>query len=57
MYFDAPAKEGRIIPQIGIGSSIAVTTAALIVITFASQLILTAASPAANSLLAFLAGR
>jgi NADH-quinone oxidoreductase subunit N len=57
MYFDAPAKEGRIVPQFGIGSSIAVTTAALIIITLASQLVLTAASPAANSLLAFLAGR
>jgi NADH-quinone oxidoreductase subunit N len=57
MYFDAPVKEGHIVTPIGIGTSIALTTAALIVITFVSQLILAAASPAANSLLAFLAGR
>ncbi len=57
MYFDAPLKEDHLTTPIGLSSSIALTTAALIVITFASQVVLLIANPAANSLLAFLPGR
>ncbi len=57
MYFDAPLKEGRIATPIGLTTSISLMAAALIVITFASQVILAIANPAANSLLAFLLGR
>jgi NADH-quinone oxidoreductase subunit N len=57
MYFDAPLKEGRIATPLGLSASISLTAAALIVITFASQVILAIANPAANSLLAFLLGR
>jgi NADH-quinone oxidoreductase subunit N len=57
MYFDAPLKEDHLTTPLGLSSSIALTTAALIVITFVAQLVLAAASPAANSLLAFLLGR
>lgn len=57
MYFDAPLKEDHLSTPLGLSSSIALTTAALIVITFAAQLVLAATSPAANSLLAFLLGR
>jgi NADH-quinone oxidoreductase subunit N len=51
MYFDAPLKEDRLSTPLGIGSSIALTTAALIVLTFAASVILAAVSPAAISLL------
>ncbi len=57
MYFDAPLKDERVVTPIGLTSSIALMTAALIVITLAAQLVLAVASPAANSLLAFLVGR
>src|SRR6266568_56873 len=57
MYFDAPLKEDHLSTPIGLSSSIALMTAALIVITFAAQLVLAATTPAANSLLAFLLGR
>jgi NADH-quinone oxidoreductase subunit N len=57
MYFDAPLKEDHLSTPVGLSSSITFATAALVVITFAAQLVLLAASPAANSLLAFLAGR
>src|SRR2546426_343660 len=57
MYFDAPLKEDHLSTAIGLSSSIALMTAALIVITFAAQLVLAATTPAANSLLAFLLGR
>jgi hypothetical protein len=40
-----------------LSASITLTTAALIVITFAAQLVLGATSPAAHSLLAFLLGQ
>src|SRR5579863_3946112 len=53
MYFDAPAKEDHLTTPIGISSSIALTTAALVVITFAATLVLQLTGPAAN-LLAFL---
>src|SRR6266705_2992088 len=53
MYFDAPLKEDHLSTPIGLSSSIALMTAALIVITFAAQLVLAATTPAANSLLAF----
>jgi NADH-quinone oxidoreductase subunit N len=57
MYFDAPLKEDHLSTPMGLSSSIALTTAALIVITFAAQVVLLIANPAANSLLAFLPGR
>ena len=57
MYFDAPLKEDHLTTPIGLSSSIALTTAALVVITFAAQVIYLIANPAANSLLAFLPGK
>jgi len=57
MYFDAPLKEDHLTTPMGLSSSIALTTAAIIVITFAAQVVLYIANPAANSLLAFLPGR
>src|SRR6266704_310298 len=57
MYFDAPLKEDHLSTPIGLSSSITLTTAALLVIFFVAQLLLAVASPAANSLLAFLLGR
>jgi NADH-quinone oxidoreductase subunit N len=57
MYFDAPLKEDHLSTPMGLSSSIALTTAAVIVITFAAQVVLLLANPAANSLLAFLPGR
>lgn len=57
MYFDTPLKEDHLTTPLGLSSSIALTTAALIVITFVSQVVLYLASPAASSLLAFLPGR
>src|SRR5438874_2098925 len=57
MYFDAPLKEDHLTTPIGLSSSIALTTAALLVITFAAQVVLLIANPAANSLLAFLPGK
>jgi NADH-quinone oxidoreductase subunit N len=57
MYFDAPLKEDHLVTPLGLTTSITLTTAALIVITLAAQLVLGAASPAAGSLLAFLLGR
>lgn len=53
MYFDAPLKEDHLTTAIGLSSSIALTTAALVVITFAASLVLELTGPAAN-LLAFL---
>ncbi|HEY6284121.1 MAG TPA: NADH-quinone oxidoreductase subunit N [Ktedonobacteraceae bacterium] len=57
MYFDAPLKEDHLTTPMGLSSSIALTTAAVVVITFAAQVVLLIANPAANSLLAFLPGR
>src|SRR6266704_2879969 len=57
MYFDAPLKEDHLGTPLGLASSITLTTAALLVIFFVAQLLLAVASPAANSLLAFLLGR
>ena len=57
MYFDPPPKEDHLTIPIGLTSAIALTTAALIVITFASEVVLVLAGPAARSLLAFLPGR
>ncbi|HET7638975.1 MAG TPA: NADH-quinone oxidoreductase subunit N [Ktedonobacteraceae bacterium] len=57
MYFDAPLKDEHVVTPVGLTSSIALMTAALVVITLAAQLVLAVASPAANSLLAFLAGK
>jgi NADH-quinone oxidoreductase subunit N len=57
MYFDAPLKEDYIRPSPSVATSIMLTTVALIVIFFAAPLVLTAANPAANSLLMFLVGK
>jgi NADH-quinone oxidoreductase subunit N len=57
MYFDAPLKEDHLTTPMGLSSSIALTTAAVIVITFATQVVLLIANPAASSLLAFLPGK
>ncbi len=54
MYFDAPLKEDHVSTPLGLSSSITLTTAALIVITFAAQVVLLATGPAAGGLLAFL---
>ena len=51
MYFDAPLKEDHLSTPFGLSSSIVLMTAALIVITFAAQVVLAATGPAANSLL------
>ena len=53
MYFDAPPKPDHLTIPIGLSSTITLTTAALIVITFAASLILSLANPAATSLLTF----
>src|SRR5438270_2645861 len=57
MYFDAPLKDDHLSTPMGLSSSIALTTAALVVITFAAQVVLLIANPAASSLLAFLPGK
>lgn len=57
MYFDAPAKQDYLAIPISLVSSITLMTAALVVVFFVAQFILGFASPAANSLLAFLLGR
>ncbi|HYU74663.1 MAG TPA: hypothetical protein VEL31_18490, partial [Ktedonobacteraceae bacterium] len=57
MFFEAPVKADHLTMPMGLTSSITLTTAALIVITFVAQLVLAATSPAANSLLAFLVGK
>jgi NADH-quinone oxidoreductase subunit N len=51
MYFDAPVKEDRLSIPLGLGSSITLATAALIVLTFGASVILAATDPAAVSLL------
>jgi len=51
MYFDAPVKEDRLTIPMGLGSSITLATAALIVLTFGASVILAATDPAAVSLL------
>jgi NADH-quinone oxidoreductase subunit N len=57
MYFDNPPKEDHLVTPLGLSTSITLTTAALLVITIAAQLVLSATGPAAGSLLAFLLGR
>ena len=56
MFFDAPLKKDHLTTPTTLNVSITLTTAALIVITFVAQLVLGAASPAAQGLLAFLVG-
>jgi NADH-quinone oxidoreductase subunit N len=51
MYFEAPLKPDRLSTPLGIGTSITLTTAALVVLTFAASVILAATDPAAISLL------
>jgi NADH-quinone oxidoreductase subunit N len=57
MYFDAPLKEDHLSTPMGLSTPLALTSAAVIVITFATQVELLLANPAANSLLAFLPGK
>lgn len=57
MYFDAPLKQDHLEPSLSLNISIVITSVALVVFTFAAPVVLGAASPAANSLLAFLAGK
>jgi NADH-quinone oxidoreductase subunit N len=54
MFFDEPVKKDRLVASPGVGTSIALSTAGLIVIFFIVQIILAAANPAATSLLASL---
>lgn len=54
MFFDAPVKEDRLVTPFGLGTAIALTSAALLVITAAVQFVLDAAGPAAISLLSLL---
>ena len=51
MYFDEPVKDDRLSMPLGINSAITLTTAALIVITFAASIVLAVANPAAGSLI------
>jgi NADH-quinone oxidoreductase subunit N len=51
MFFDAPAKNDRLVTSWSLGTSITLAVAALLVITVVAQLILNLASPAAQSLL------
>ena len=53
MYFDPPPKPDHLTTPIGLSSSITLTTAALIVVTFAASIILSLVNPAATSLLTF----
>jgi NADH-quinone oxidoreductase subunit N len=57
MYFEAPLKEDHLSTPMSLSTSIALTSAAVIVITFVAEAVLYLASPAANSLLAFLPGK
>ncbi|MBV9691953.1 MAG: NADH-quinone oxidoreductase subunit N [Ktedonobacteraceae bacterium] len=57
MYFDTPLKQDHLESSLSLNSTLVITSVALIVLTFAAQVVLGAASPAANSLLAFLAGK
>lgn len=55
MYFDAPLREtDHVVAPAGLTGPIAVMAAALIIVTFATQIVLAAANPAANTLLGFL---
>lgn len=54
MYFESPLKEDRLSTPLGIGTSITLATAALIVLTFVASVVLAATLPAAGSLLAAL---
>ncbi len=56
MFFDAPVKQDHLKTPMTLNVSITLMTAALIVITFAAQLVMNVASPAALGLLAFLLG-
>ena len=50
MYFEEPVKADRLSTPFGLSTSITLTTAALIVVTFAASIIMTALNPAAMSL-------
>ncbi|HEX7735514.1 MAG TPA: NADH-quinone oxidoreductase subunit N [Ktedonobacteraceae bacterium] len=51
MYFDTPAKEDRLSTPLGLSSALALTTAALIVLTFVASAVLAVINPAAVNLL------
>src|SRR5579859_1466579 len=57
MFFDAPAKEDRLVPSFGVGTAITLASAALLVLFVAVPVVLDIASPAAGSLLASLVGK
>jgi len=57
MFFDAPAKEGRLVAPLGLVTAITLASAALLVLFVVVPLILGVASPAAATLLASLAGK
>src|SRR5579859_734349 len=57
MFFDAPAKEDRLVTSFGPGAAIALASAALLVLFVVVPVILDIASPAAGSLLASLVGK
>ncbi len=57
MYFDTPLRDEHVVTPLGLTSSITFATAAILVLFFLAQLVIAAATPAANSLLAFLVGR
>ncbi|MBO0777208.1 MAG: NADH-quinone oxidoreductase subunit N [Ktedonobacteraceae bacterium] len=57
MFFDAPAKEGRLATSLSLGTSITLASAALLVLFIIVPVILSLADPAASSLLAFLGSR
>lgn len=51
MFFDAPAKEGRLVPSLSLSTSIVLASAAVLVLFLIVQVILNFADPAAGSLL------
>jgi NADH-quinone oxidoreductase subunit N len=54
MFFDAPAKEGRLTTSLGLGTSVALASAALLVLFIIVPAILSFSNPAAGSLLSLL---
>jgi NADH-quinone oxidoreductase subunit N len=54
MFFDEPVKKDHLVVPMGLGVSLTLATAALLVITVAAQFVLNVATPAAASLLTFL---
>ena len=57
MFFDAPRKADRLVTPMSLNTSIVLASAALVILFFVVQLVLNAANPAANSLLASVFGK